>query len=161
MIQADPHDEASRVVPAHTRDTRPHDIGNPDAKARTESPSDHFVEQHGLTFAGTHLIIDLWEASNLDDLTCVERVLRQASDAAGATLLKIDLHSFAVTGGITGVAILAESHISIHTWPERSYAAIDLFMCGEAKPHKAIDVIREAFLPGVVALLEHKRGMVL
>lgn len=120
---------------------------------------DHFVEHEGLKFAGTHLIIDLWNASNLDDLDVVDRMIRRATEAAGATLLRVDLHSFTPTGGITGVAVLAESHISIHTWPERAYAAIDIFMCGDAKPHKAIDVIRGAFAPETVTLVEHKRGL--
>jgi S-adenosylmethionine decarboxylase len=120
---------------------------------------DHFVERDGLRFAGTHLILDLWDASNLDDLGAVERTLRRAAQEAGATLLRIDLHGFAPTGGITGVAVLAESHISIHTWPERAYAAVDVFMCGDAKPHKSVEVIREAFQPATVTLLEHKRGL--
>ncbi len=130
------------------------------AVVRPRAVNDHFVEQEGLRFAGTHLILDLWHASGLDDLPHVEDTLRQAADVAGATLLRLDLHSFPPTGGITGVAILAESHISIHTWPERSYAAIDLFMCGDARPHRALDVIRQAFCPQTVTLLEHKRGLV-
>ncbi|BEV43996.1 adenosylmethionine decarboxylase [Afipia carboxidovorans] len=120
---------------------------------------DGFVEREGLRFAGTHLILDLWQASNLDNLEIVETALRQATEAAGATLLSIDLHSFTPTGGITGVAILAESHISIHTWPEHAYAALDIFMCGKASPHKAIDVLRLAFTPGKLVLAEHKRGL--
>lgn len=124
------------------------------------STLDHFIERDGLTFAGTHLILDLWNASNLDDLAAVERILRRSADSAGATLLRIELHSFAPTGGVTGVAVLAESHISIHTWPERSYAAIDIFMCGEAKPHKAVGIIRQAFLPETLTLMEHKRGLI-
>lgn len=120
---------------------------------------DGFVEREGLRFAGTHLILDLWQASNLDDVQIVESALRQATEAAGATLLSIDLHSFTPTGGITGVAILAESHISIHTWPEHAYAALDIFMCGNADPHQAIDVLRRAFTPGKLVLAEHKRGL--
>lgn len=127
---------------------------------RDISGFDSFVKHEGLRFAGTHLILDLWEASNLDDLEAVEDALRQATEAAGATLLNIDLHSFTPTGGITGVAILAESHISIHTWPEHSYAAIDIFMCGEAKPYKAIDVLKLAFTPEKLTVVEHKRGLV-
>ena len=126
---------------------------------RDQAP-DHFVEREGMTFAGTHLILDLWGASNLDDLEGVERVLRAASYAAGATLLRIDLHRFAPSGGITGVAVLAESHISIHTWPERGYAAIDVFMCGDARPHLTVDVIRKAFAPAGITLVEHKRGII-
>lgn len=120
---------------------------------------DHFVERDGMRFAGTHLIVDLWQASNLDEAAVVEHVLRQASAAAGATLLNIDLHRFAPSGGITGVAVLAESHISIHTWPERAYAAVDVFMCGGAEPHRAINVLRSAFEPGVFTVSEHKRGV--
>ncbi|MBX6425010.1 MAG: adenosylmethionine decarboxylase [Variibacter sp.] len=120
---------------------------------------DHFVERDGMRFAGTHLIVDLWQASNLDDTEVVENALRSAAEAARATLLNIDLHCFTPNGGITGVAILAESHISIHTWPEYAYAAIDVFMCGRAEPLKAIDVFRRAFAPGMLTISEHKRGL--
>jgi S-adenosylmethionine decarboxylase len=122
---------------------------------------DHFIQRDGLLFAGTHLIVDLWHASNLDDLPVVEQALRDAADRAGATLLNVDLHHFSPNGGISGVAVLAESHISIHTWPEISYAAVDVFMCGNAQPHKAIEVLKGVFLPGMVTLAEHKRGVIL
>jgi S-adenosylmethionine decarboxylase len=122
---------------------------------------DHFIQRDGLLFAGTHLIVDLWHASNLDDLQVVDQALRDAVARAGATLLNIDLHHFTPNGGISGVAVLAESHISIHTWPEISYAAVDIFMCGAAQPHKAIEVLKDVFTPGLVTLAEHKRGVVL
>lgn len=121
--------------------------------------SDHFVVRHGMRFAGTHLILDLWDASNLSDGEIVEAGLRQAAKEAGATLLNLDLHHFTPNGGITGVAILAESHISIHTWPERAYAAVDVFMCGDAEPYKAVEVLREAFQPGQMTVSEHRRGV--
>jgi len=108
---------------------------------------DHFVTRDGKTFAGTHLIVDLWGASRLDDLVHVERTLKQAVEAAGATLLHIHLHHFTPNGGVSGVAVLAESHISIHTWPERAYAALDVFMCGDARPHAAVPVLEDAFRP--------------
>lgn len=94
-----------------------------------------------MQFAGTHLILDLWDARKLSDSEIVETGLRQAAEEAGATLLNLDLHCFTPNGGITGVAILAESHISIHTWPERAYAAVDVFMCGDAEPYKAVEVL--------------------
>jgi S-adenosylmethionine decarboxylase len=122
---------------------------------------DHFIKRDGMLFAGTHLIVDLWHATNLDDLSLVDQALRDAADRAGATLLNIDLHHFSPNGGISGMAVLAESHISIHTWPEISYAAVDVFMCGNAEPHKAIEVLKGVFLPGLVTLAEHKRGVVL
>lgn len=121
---------------------------------------DHFVKKDGLTFAGTHLIIDLWGASRLDDLEHIEDALKECVVAAGATLLHIHLHHFSPNGGVSGVAVLAESHISIHTWPECDYAALDVFMCGDAQPHKAIEVLKRAFTPETVNLGEHKRGMV-
>jgi S-adenosylmethionine decarboxylase len=121
--------------------------------------SDHFVEKDGMRFAGTHLIIDLWHASHLDNIEAVETALRDSVEASGATLLKLDLHCFSPSGGITGVAVLAESHISIHTWPERAYAAIDVFMCGDADPHRAIGVLRHAFAPRMLTVSEHRRGV--
>ena len=93
-------------------------------------PSDHFVERNGLRYAGSHLIIDLWDGEHLDDVGVIELALRRAVQAAGATLLHLHLHEFGSGGGVSGVAVLAELHISIHTWPERGYAAIDVFMCG-------------------------------
>lgn len=121
---------------------------------------DHFVERDGMKFAGTHLIVDLWDGTGLDDLAHVDATLRRATQAAGATLLNIDLHHFTPNNGVSGVAVLAESHISIHTWPECGYAAIDIFMCGDAQPHKAIAVLRDAFTAGRVSVAEHKRGIV-
>ena len=87
--------------------------------------ADHFITRDGVTFAGHHLIIDLWEAEGLDDHARIEKAMRDAVDAAGATLLHIHLHTFEPNGGISGVAVLAESHISVHTWPEKGYAAFE------------------------------------
>ena len=120
---------------------------------------DYFVQRDGLCYAGSHLIIDLWQAELLDDLDTVETALREAVEEAGATLLHLHLHEFTPNGGISGVAVLAESHISIHTWPERGYAALDVFMCGDAVPAKTIPVLKRYFSPGTVTINEHKRGV--
>ncbi len=119
---------------------------------------DHFIERNGLYYAGTHLILDLWGASHIDDLHSVELALHHAVEAAGATLLHTHLHHFTPNGGVSGVVVLAESHISIHTWPERGYAALDIFMCGEARPHKCINVFKEYFQPAQVFINEQMRG---
>jgi len=119
---------------------------------------DHFIVKNGVEYAGTHLILDFWEASQLDDLTLMENAMREAVKVAGATLLHIHLHHFTPNGGISGVAVLAESHISVHTWPERGFAAFDIFMCGDAQPELAIPVLRKAFNPEKVNVSEHLRG---
>ena len=121
---------------------------------------DHFIERNGVKFAGTHLLIELWGAKNLGDMMITDQMLRDATTAAGATLLHIHLHHFGPNAGLSGVAVLAESHISIHTWPERGYAALDIFMCGSCDPYKAIPVLRRAFEPNVVQLSEQKRGVI-
>ena len=120
---------------------------------------DHFVEEEGLTFAGKHLMLDLWGASRLDDLQFIKTTLEQSVNECGATLLHIYLHRFTENGGVSGVALLAESHISIHTWPERNYAAVDVFMCGDASPTPAIPILRQAFQPTSIQLGDHKRGI--
>lgn len=128
---------------------------------QSDENKDHFIERNGVKFAGTHLIIDLWGATNLDNLKLVEDALRECVRRAKATLLHIHLHHFTPNGGISGVAVLAESHISIHSWPERGYAALDVFMCGESEPHKAIEVLRDAFHPSNIQVNEQARGMVI
>jgi S-adenosylmethionine decarboxylase len=81
-------------------------------------------------YEGQHLIADLVNCAGLADAALVERALTDAAAAAGATLLEVRLHSFGPGQGVTGVALLAESHISIHTWPEHGCACVDIFMCG-------------------------------
>ena len=120
---------------------------------------DYFVERDGLRYAGTHLLVDLWGAQNLDDPPAIERALRACAEASGATVLGSDLHRFQ-PNGVSGVLLLAESHISIHTWPERGFAALDLFMCGECDPYAGIEVLKRTFEPEQITLTEHKRGMI-
>jgi len=81
-------------------------------------------------YDGRHLIADLHGCSGLDDIALVERALRSGAHAAGATVLEVRLHGFGPGHGVTGMALLAESHISIHSWPEHRYAAVDIFLCG-------------------------------
>ena len=125
-----------------------------------EERKDYFVEKDGMKFAGTHLLADLWGATNLADPKHIDTALRAAAIKAGATILHSHFHHFTPNGGVSGVVVLAESHISIHTWPERDFAAVDIFMCGDCNPHDAIPVLQEAFLPGRVDLGEQRRGRV-
>ena len=134
--------------------------GKTAAAVRTEERNDHFVVRNGVRCAGAHLIVDLYEAARLDDIDHIEDALRRCVAAAGATLLHIHLHHFEPNGGVSGVAVLAESHISIHSWPEAHYAAVDIFMCGTANPDACIPVLREAFAARRVAVSELLRGQV-
>ena len=129
-----------------------------DSFSSPQENKDHFIVRNGLTFAGTHLIIDMWGASHLDDIPRMEQAFRDAVRDCGATLLHIHMHHFTPSGGISGVAVLAESHISVHTWPERDYAAFDLFMCGDAEPHRAIPIFENAFHPARLIVKEYLRG---
>ena len=128
------------------------------APAPAEDRQDHFAVRNGVRCAGVHLIIDLYEAEGLSDIDRIEEALRKCVAAAGATLLHIHLHHFEPNGGVSGVAVLAESHISIHTWPEAGYAALDVFMCGSADPDACIPVLREAFSAKEVVVDELLRG---
>lgn len=107
---------------------------------------------------GLHLLIDFWDCRGLTDAAGIEHALREAAAACGATVLGVKLHGFGDTGGLTGVALLAESHISIHTWPETGYAALDIFMCGRCDPRQALPVLEAHFAPRRVKVSEHRRG---
>ena len=130
------------------------------ADAGEDLPADHFIVKDGVACAGTHLIIDLVDADGLADVDLIDAAMRECVSEAGATLLHIHLHPFTPEGvaGVSGVAVLAESHISIHTWPERRYAALDVFMCGDARPEKCVEVLRRRFNAGEVRVNELLRG---
>ena len=129
-------------------------------KTAGKDSQDIFSERDGVSFAGTHLLVDCWGASRLSEIQYIEDTLRQAVKVTGATLLHIHLHHFTPNGGVSGVAVLAESHISIHTWPERGYAALDIFMCGDTHPEKAVPLFKKAFNASSVEVTELLRGVV-
>ncbi|HET9146687.1 MAG TPA: adenosylmethionine decarboxylase [Acetobacteraceae bacterium] len=132
-----------------------------DRSAAEHSPAkDYFIERDGVRFAGMHLLVDLWGAERLDDPSLIDATLREAALAAGATILHSHFHHFSPNGGVSGVVVLAESHISIHTWPERNYAALDIFMCGACDPYQAIPLLKQAFGPDNVQVSEQRRGLV-
>lgn len=110
--------------------------------------------------SGTHLLADLHEANRdaLADPAFIEDLLKRAALAAGAHIVYSHFHPFGPCLGVTGVVLLAESHISIHTWPETGFAAVDIFMCGRAVPSRALECIREGLAPAAVDVRDIARG---
>ncbi|HEY5800279.1 MAG TPA: adenosylmethionine decarboxylase [Burkholderiaceae bacterium] len=110
--------------------------------------------------SGTHFIADLYgiDAAKLADPVLIENVLRNSALAAGATIVFSHFHTFGLGQGVTGVVLLAESHITIHTWPECAFAAVDIFMCGQAEPQKALERIEQGLQPTTVTVQVVERG---
>ncbi|MEZ0148956.1 MAG: adenosylmethionine decarboxylase [Candidatus Reddybacter sp.] len=94
---------------------------------------------------GQHLLIECHGQHASLDSGELTALLCEAAAAGGATVLFQHFHKFGDQGGVTGVLILSESHITVHTWPEYDYAAFDIFMCGEARPKDAAAVISARF----------------
>ena len=132
----------------------------PKRGAHNENPpiNDFSVERNGERCAGVHLIVDVYGAKGLDSSKLIKETLLRCVEVADATLLHLHLHDFESSGGISGVAVLAESHISIHTWPEHDFAAIDVFMCGNTKPDACLKILNDAFSPASVLVTEFLRG---
>lgn len=107
---------------------------------------------------GRHIILEMWGCQNLDSPEVAERALRDMVDALDVHLLDLKVYPFSPVG-VTGMAIVSESHLVIHTWPEYGYAAVDVFTCGAPRdPEAAIDVLREHFHPERVGVMEINRG---
>lgn len=107
-----------------------------------------------------HGLLDLYGCPPdlLRDAAALEQILRQSAAAAGATVLWHKLHTFGGGGGVTGVLLLAESHISIHTWPEHGFAAADIFLCGELNVQNARQILQHALQARHSSWQEQQRG---
>lgn len=95
---------------------------------------------------GRHALLDAYGCTTelLRDARALESVLLAAAAQAGARVLHAHFHTFGGAGGVTGVVVLAESHISIHTWPECGLAAVDVFLCGTVSPDVVCETVAQA-----------------
>ena len=121
---------------------------------------DHFIMEENIEYAGKHIVLDLWYTSFDNRVKTLEKTLKNAIKISRASLLHLHLHRFGKEQGISGVAVLAESHISVHTWPERNYIAFDIFMCGDTNPEEAADYLVKFFKPKKNQLTIIKRGII-
>lgn len=110
---------------------------------------------------GTHLLVELKDCNSkiLNDLKKIEDILVTAAKEAKATIIESRFHKFSPFG-ISGVVVIAESHLTIHTWPEYGYAAVDIFTCGETlQPSVAASYIVAKLQSKNPSLVEMKRGL--
>lgn len=109
---------------------------------------------------GSHGLLDLYgcPADILCNAAYLEKIMRQAANAAGASALSAHFHRFGAGGGVTGVLLLAESHISIHTWPEYGFAAADIFLCGSLKTETAANILKTALSAQSAQWQQYPRG---
>jgi len=116
-----------------------------------------------LNALGRHLLLELFECDldAINNLEAVKAALIEAAKRAQATIVDVVFHEFNPFG-ISGVVVIAESHLSIHTWPEYRYAAVDIFSCGDVlQPEVAASYLVEQFGAGRTSVVEMQRGMFL
>jgi len=110
--------------------------------------------------AGIHLIAEFWNGRVIEDPKEIKKILIKSVREAKSSPLEVTIHKFSPQG-LTGVVLLAESHIALHSWPEFDYLAIDIFTCGDlAKPKKALQYFKKVFKPKRVEVRELKRGKI-
>lgn len=109
--------------------------------------------------ASKHLLVEYFDCdrSVLNDRAAIAALMRQAAGAAGATVVNEVFHPYAPQG-VTGVLVIEESHLSIHTWPEHGYAAVDFFTCGDCDPMRAHEVLRAGLAAERLEVLLLRRG---
>ncbi len=121
---------------------------NPGWHEACKSDDTHTLPTISSENIGRHCILELYQCDHakLNDEAFIRTTITSSAKIAGATLINLVTHSFNPQG-VTGLALLAESHISIHTWPEIGYAAIDVFTCGDhTMPEKACKLLSKEFL---------------
>lgn len=116
------------------------------------------VTHNGMTYAGKHLLIDLYDCKNHGTQQEIEQVMKSSCEATGATVLFSYLHPF-TGGGVSGAVILAESHESIHTWPEENFVSLDIFVCGDCDPYLAVPILTDWFQPSKSLIKMEIRGV--
>ncbi len=110
---------------------------------------------------GTHLIVELYECNSelINDLNALKEVLLEAVRRSGAQIITPVFHQFSPCG-VSGVVVIAESHFSIHTWPEYGYCALDIFTCGETIDNEtALYYVKQALHAQTISIVEMKRGI--
>ena len=111
---------------------------------------------------GKHLLLELNGCDHklLNDISFIKETMLAAAKESGATVLGESFHQFSPQG-VSGVILIAESHLSVHTWPEHGYAGADIFTCGtRVKPEKAAEVIIAKLKPGTHSVILMNRGMI-
>ena len=109
---------------------------------------------------GLHLLVEFWGCSRgtLDNPAYLEKELKRAAEKANTTIIGVCLHQFSPEG-VSGVVVIQESHLSIHTWPEHGYAAVDFYTCGQGEPAQAYYVLREALSSQRAEIITVRRGL--
>jgi len=109
---------------------------------------------------GRHVIAELWECEfdKLNDATYIERTFVEAALKSGAEVREVAFHKFAPQG-VSGVVIISESHLTIHSFPEHGYASIDVYTCGDLDPTIAAKYIADALGSQTREMTEIPRGM--
>ena len=110
---------------------------------------------------GKHYLLNLYDCpfDILNNELFLTQVITEAALSTRATLLKVISNQFHPQG-VTVLALLSESHISIHTWPERNFASIDIFMCGNCDPQTAVDYLQKILEPSSVDQSLNRRGVI-
>jgi S-adenosylmethionine decarboxylase len=117
------------------------------------------IKKQNKKYLGNHLIAEFWRGKIIEDEKKLKEILFEAVRKSSNTPLKFTFHKFNPRG-ITGVVLLAESHIALHAWPEFNYLAIDIFTCGDkARICKALEYLKAVFKPRKVEVREIKRGI--
>jgi len=118
------------------------------------------IEKRKQKYAGIHLIVEFWNGKIIEDPKKIKQILIETAKRAKNTPLEVTIHKFSPRG-LTGVVLLQESHIALHSWPEINYIAIDIFTCGEkSMPHKALAYLKKVFKPKRVKIQKIKRGKI-
>lgn len=109
---------------------------------------------------GRHLIAEYYECrrGTLDEVSTVKQAMIDAANAIGATVLGENFHQFE-PHGVSGTVVIAESHLSIHTWPENGYVAVDIYTCGGLDPRVGFELLRQRLGAGGCRVQEIVRGL--